>query len=332
MTSQETYLVRSPRVLIKENLAGYGWSQINFSEASTIEELFGFFKEKKVNLGRQSNQIKRFFAISKGDIIVVPLSGVIAIGYATGTKSYGKGVTYGENRVGVEYLTHPDGSIALIPRSDLPEALSTRLRIRMSVVYLNEFKDDILLKIEQIKNGNCTSANSHTKALEEKAHLTLQQKLLKNIQNGKTFLKSGGHGLEQLVAELFTLEGYATKIPAKNAYKGSADVDIEAVRADNFSSTRILVQVKHHSGITNYKAFQQLNDLDIDPDDPTNYWVITSAKVSAKAIEKSKNDSSKIINVMDGEELADWIIKHAHRLSPATKNKLGLSALPTLLL
>lgn len=334
MTTANIYLVRSPRVLIKENLAGYGWSKVDFSEATTTTELLGFFKDKDIKIGRQGNQIKRFFAISKGDIIVVPLYRAIAIGYATGIKSYAKGVSYGENRVGVNYLKNPDGSLALIPRSELPEALSTRLRIRMSVVSLNEFEEDVLRILEQVKTDGGINFDLHTEALEEEARLNLQQNLLANLQNGKTFLKSGGDGLERLVAELFNTEGYATKIFSKNAHKGLADADIEAISVDRFSSNRLLVQVKHHSGMTNYHAFQQLKDLDLDSDDPTQCWVITSGEVSSEVLEKSKSDNcnDRHINVMNGKDLANWIIEQAHLLSPATRNRLGLSTLPTLLL
>ncbi|SOB77862.1 hypothetical protein SAMN04488490_3697 [Marinobacter sp. LV10R510-11A] len=98
MEDPKIYLVRSPAKLISENQAGHGWSQINFSEASSVEELLGLFSDKGIDPGRRRKQIKRFFSISKGDIVVVPLHGAVALGYATGTRSYAKGVSFGENR------------------------------------------------------------------------------------------------------------------------------------------------------------------------------------------------------------------------------------------
>lgn len=313
MIQENIYLTRSPSELVEDNLAGYGWPQVDFSQAETTEELLGFFAEKKIDLGRQRNQIIRFFSISKGDIIVVPIHRAIAIGYATGTKSYAKGIGYGENRVGVEFLRNPDGSLLRIPRSKLIEALSTRLRIRMTVVSLNEFRDEIISTIDRVKNDGSTSFDSRIDALEAEAHIILQQKLLANIQDGKTFLKSGGEGLEKLVQELFNTEGYSTKIFAKNAHKGLADADIEAIRADHFSSNRLLIQVKHHTGTTGTHAFRQL--LELEADDDTKCWLITTAHVSPDVAEKAASDG---IGIMDGEGLSDWIIKQAHLLSAAT--------------
>lgn len=58
MENQEIYLVRSPAELVRQNLAGYGWPQVNFSEASAPEELLGFFAGKGIDPRRQRNQIK----------------------------------------------------------------------------------------------------------------------------------------------------------------------------------------------------------------------------------------------------------------------------------
>lgn len=327
MDTQKIFLVRSPAELVKHNLAGYGWPQVNFSEASSATELLHSFLEKGIDPGRQRNQIKRFFSISKGDIIVVPLHRAIALGYATGTKDYAHGIGYGENRVGVEYLRHSDGSLVRVPRSHLPEALSTRLRIRMSVVSLGEFKEDVLRIIEQVRTSGGTNFDSHVQALEAEARTDLQKKLLENLQKGNTFLSSGGDGLERLVAELFSTEGYATKVFDKRAHQGTADADVEAFRKDRFSSTKLYIQVKHHIGNTGLHALRQLQDLDTDED--IERWIITTGTVSREMVEEAESQG---IGVMDGESFADWLIDQAPQLSPATLNKLGVSSLPSLLL
>lgn len=151
MENAKIYLVRSPAKLIADNLAGYGWPQVNFSEAEDTKGLMALFAEKGINPGRHRNQIKRFFSMKSGDIVVVPLHRAVAFGIATGKRSYATGIGYGENRTGVEYLRHDDGSVIRVPRTELPEALSTRLRIRMSVVSLDEFKDDIIRIIDQTR-------------------------------------------------------------------------------------------------------------------------------------------------------------------------------------
>lgn len=327
MASLKVFLVRSPASLVNEHLAGYGWPQVNFAEATNASKLMELFSERGIDPGRHRNQIKRFFSIGRGDIVVVPLHRSIAIGFANGIRSYGKGVGYGENRVGVEYLRHQDGTIVRIPRTDLPEAFSTRLRIRMSVVSLDEFKDDILRIIDQVKCGGGTSFDSHIQALEADALVSLRKSLLNNIRMGNTNLQSGGLGLEKLVAELLRIEGYAAKILAKTAFEGVADADIEAFREDRFSSNKLFIQVKHHNGITGYHALRQLQQ--IDDDDNVERWLITTGDVEPQMTEEAESQG---IGVMDGEKLMEWVVERANQLSPATLNRLGLSTVPSLLI
>ncbi len=327
MENSKVYLVRSPNKLIAENLAGYGWPQVNFSEAENTTGLMALFADKGINPGRQRNQIKRFFSIQEGDIVVVPLHRAAAFGIATGKRSYAKGVGYGENRIGVEYFRHEDSSVVRVPRSELPEALSTRLKIRMSVVSLAEFKDDIVRIINQIKNSGAARFDSHIQQLEADALTSLREQLLNNIRAGKTHLESGGIGLEKLVAELLNTEGYAAKILAKTAFEGSADADIEAFREDRFTSNKLLIQVKHHAGNTGQHALRQLQQL--DDEDGLQKWLITTGDVQQELVEEAEGQG---IGVMDGERFAEWIVERAGQLSQATLNRLGLSTGPSLLL
>lgn len=327
MTNPKIFLVRSPVSLVNEQLAGYGWPQVNFAEAANFSELMDVFARAGIQPGRHRNQIKRFFSITKGDIVIVPLQRALALGFATGSRSYAKGVGNGDNRIGVEYLRHQDGTVVRIHRADLPEALSTRLRIRMSVVSLDEFKDDIYRLVDQIKSGGGVSFNSHIQALEADALTKLRKNLLNNIRAGNTNLQSGGIGLEKLVAELLQAEGYATKIFAKTAFEGTADADIEAFREDRFSSNKLLIQVKHHNGITGSHALRQLQSLVVDDD--AQKWIITTGDVEPKMVDQAESQG---IGVMDGERLAEWIVERASQLEPITLNCLGLSTTPTLLI
>lgn len=327
MENSKVYLVRSPSKLISENLAGYGWPQVNFSEAEDTSSLMALFADKGINPGRQRNQIKRFFSIQEGDLVVIPLHRAAAFGIATGKRSYATGVGYGENRIGVEYFRHEDGSVVRVPRSELPEALSTRLKIRMSVVSLEEFKDDIIRIINQIQDKGAASFDSHIQQLEADALTTLREQLLKNIRSGKTTLESGGIGLEKLVAELLRTEGYAAKILAKTAFEGNADADIEAFREDRFTSNKLLIQVKHHTGNTGHHALRQLQQLDKEED--VQRWLITTGDVQQELVEEAEGQG---IGVMDGERFAEWVVERADQLSQRTLNRLGLSTTPSLLI
>lgn len=326
MPEPRVFLVRSPYELVDLDQAGYGWPQLNFSEFESLDELISTVRTRDIDVGRQLNQIKRFYSIKSGDIVIVPLPRAIAIGYATGTKSYEKGIDYGENRIGVNFLRHEDDTILRIARTDLTGAFSSRLKIRMTVVSLGEFKDEVMSIIERTKSNGATALDSHVQALEEKAQQQLKQQLLQNICSGKTYLESGGYGLEKLVAELLRAEGYDAKILDKATFEGNADADIFAVREDRFSSTTLLVQVKHHGGITGFQAVRQLEA--IDEELQAQKWIVTSAKMSQSAKEAAELQG---INVIEGEGLVDWIVEQAGNLSPKTLLKLGISSVPTLL-
>ena len=326
MNESKIYLVRSPSSLIKDNLAGYGWPQINFSESQNINGLLARFSEKSIHLGRQTNQIKRFFSIAEGDIVLVPVYRAVVIGFATGAKSYSKEIAYGENRIGVEYLRHETGAVIRIPRDSLSEALSTRLRIRMSVVSLNEFKDEINRIVSEVKSNGGMSFDSYIQQLESEALSSMQSRILTNIRTGKTNLQSGGIGLEKLVCDLLSTEGYASKVLGKATFEGVADADIEAFKEDRFSSTKLLIQVKHHEGFTGLHALRQLQNLSVE--EGVQRWLITSGSVNQDLMEEADSHG---IGVMNGEQLAEWIVDRAHKLSPYTLNRLGISMLPTLL-
>ncbi|CAM5203111.1 hypothetical protein OURE66S_03300 [Oligella ureolytica] len=323
MNKAKILLVRSPSELLEQDMIGHGWSQVNFSEANSLDELFSTFHEKKLTLGRRRNQIKRFFSVKEGDIVVVPLSRSIAIGHATGKKHYGQGITNGANRIEVNFLRHENNkSVIRIPRRKLTQALSSRLKIRMSVIYLEEFQDEIHRLIEEITTNGATQFDTRMDELESKALQELKNQLLTNIQSGKTYLESGGFGLEKLVMELLQTEGYGAKILAKTTYEGKADADILAIREDRFTSTTLLVQVKHHSGYTGFHAVRQLEAIE-DETTSLQKWVITTGSMKDELKEQAETQG---INIMEGEELVDWIIKQINLLSPSTLQKLGLSS------
>jgi restriction system protein len=320
-------LVRSPSKLTSEGRIGYGWSNINFSEFSTSKDLLSEFKLKNIKIGRKKNQIIRYFNISKGDVVIVPVDKSIIIGFAVGAKSYQLGIRNGENRISVEFLKDRDNNVLKIPRKELPGNLSSRFKIRMAVVSLNEFKNEIDRIISTAKESGSAPANLHIEELNKAAEKAFKQKLLANICEGKSYLKSGGRGLEELVLELVELEGYKGIIAAKNALEGIADIDIEASRTDMFSSTKLLIQVKHHNGKTGAHGIKQLEA--IDDDEQVLRLLITTAEVSEDLSERAESNN---IRIMAGNELIDWIFESLPNLSPATRSKLGISDVPTLLL
>jgi len=321
---QKVILVRSPAKLLHRHQVGHGWPQVNFSNATDVADLMNAFAEQEIDLGRRRNQVKRFFSIKEGDIVVVPLYKAVAIGFATGARSYETGIKNAENRLEVKFLCHEhDGTIVRAPRDDLSGALSSRLKVRIAVASLNEFKQEIHEKIDQIKTTGGTNFSSQIKAQEEAAAARLQDQLLKNIRDGNTRLESGGRGLEKLITELLCIEGYDAKVLHTRSFEGAADADIEAIRSDHLSSSRLLIQVKHHAGNTGLHGLRQLQQLETDED--VQKWLITTGGLSQKLIDEAE---SYDINVMDGEGFSEWLVKCANQLSEDTLRRLGIEVDP----
>lgn len=317
-------LVRSPAELLKNNLIGYGWGQVKFANYNSFKELIAAFKDKNISLGRHTNQIKRFFNIKPGDIVVVPLVKSFAIGRAVGTKSYEKGITNGENRVSVDFVC-VDGRILKTPRKSLSNGLESRMRIRMSVADLGQFANELDSIYEAAKGGHYRFESTLIEK-EEQQLADFKTKLLHNLQHGKTFLDGGGQGLEELVATLLELDGYNTTIEAKNKLKGVADIDILAERNDRFFAAKLLVQVKHHAGKSSTHAIEQLDA--VEDDSATVRCVVTTADFSAKV-----RDYAHLKNIMliNGNDLVEWISEHLDKLTVEQLRTLGIANLPVVM-
>jgi len=343
-------LVRSPLNLVKDSLAGYGWSRVDFSACVSVEELMASFKQQNLEVGRRKKAIKRFYNIKQDDVVIVPMNRAFAIGIATNTKAYAPEVKNGANQIQLKYLKDSQGQLVKIPRKEVSEALSTRLKVRAAVVGISEFKDEIELLIEQIAEKGYVSYSSRIDDQEAEAIAAFKKQLLANIRSGKTNLESGGYGLEKLVLELLNLEGYSGKIAAKNAREGIADVDIDAYSNGLFKAAKLQIQVKHHKGNTSKHGLKQLiavdnaisdenthkedaqekadNDESDNDELVTEKWLITTGELSAEVKAFAKDNR---IKVMDGTEFVDWIYSKQTELSLTTRQKLGISSIPTLL-
>lgn len=320
-------IVRSPSCLIKDDLAGYGWSKVNFSDPKhvTSKELFNSFEEESQNIGRRRKAILRFFNIKKDDVVIIPLAESFAIGIATGDKSFGDEVKDGYNRVSVDYFKDKQGQVIKVPRNQVTEGLSSRLRVRPAVVEIAKFKEEIDSLIEQIVDTGHVSLELYLNKLEKDAIANFKKQMLTNLRTGQTYLNSGGQGLENLVLELMTLDGYINgRIPGKVELKGLSDIDVEATNRN--SGLKTLVQVKHHKGKTSAHGLKQLSAV---TDENAELWLITSASLSDHA---KKYALKHLIKVTEGSELVDWIYRKQTELSSATRQQLGISSIPALLI
>jgi restriction system protein len=324
--SERNYTLVRSRINPEKNVVGIGYDVASFKEYDNAEDII---KEiiKFYPIGRHSNQVRRFKEIKKGDIIIVPLSCSIMLAIANDEEIYDPNcaVRDSENQRSVNFIRDENSNIIYIPRTNLNHALQDRLKIRMTVVDLGEFKQQIDSLLEKPKISPW--ANLYLTECENEQK-KLKQTLITNIREKKTQLPNGGVGLENLVKELLEIDGYDKFDPlTKKTFKSFADADIAA---SNMVS-RILIQVKHHDGNSGRWGIEQLKEIErICPDDYKGYKYVflTSACVE----EKLRNEAESYgFIVIDGDELVDWIITSMDKLKKETKMMLGISEIPHIL-
>lgn len=330
------YLVRSCRAIPPEaDVVGIGWDDIRFCDFPDAEAIIKDITEvRQWSIGRRANQIRMFKRIHKGDVVVVPFGGSAAIGVAVGEELHdpkysGKD---GCNQQRVRFLRDASGKLKLIARGSMPESLQKRLKIRVTIANLMEFKSDLDTVLSKLEAGESYSWSSEKEQQLEALAQSFREDLLRNIRTGKTGLRSGGIGLERLVRELLLIDGYKADILSKRAFPGHADADIKASKGDWLHETEFLIQVKHHDWTTGIWGQQQLLEIrKLMPDEYADYQLVlvTSGDVAEGGKEFAKvND----ITVLDGRDLADWVYESLPKLSFDTKRALGIYEIPQMLM
>jgi restriction system protein len=324
----------------KNNIVAIGWSDFNFSNYGSsddvIKELDYLDRISPQVAGRHRGQIARFFEIKKEDRILVPYWNSICLCIAKGKRKYNekKYSLDQSNEHEVEYLVNEKNEIIAIPRDSLSEGLQRRIRVRgMTINSLNEFAEEIESYVNRAQTQRETfSWKINIEEKKEKEMIAFRNKLLDNIRNGNTNLKAGGIGLELLVKELLTIEGYNAYIPSKQTFPSFADADVVASKADKFAEIKILVQVKHHFGVSGSWGIEQLLEIKkCLPEEYKDYRLIfiTSADVS-KETEKLADEND--VYIIDGENLVLWLTEQIKQIANETKYKLGILEIPQIIM
>lgn len=339
------YMVRANRqrdqdfdLLFSNSVVGIGWSSTDFTAYEDVDDLLEFVEEKYFDddaapqhVGRILNEIARFLSIEEGDRILVPYHGSVALAEARGEFLYVPSVANSHdlsNQHRVEYRRTEDGEVAAVPRQDLSEGLERRLRVRGSTVLdLNEFADEL----KQIFDDPSITWSTRVAEKEEEVRETLARDLLDRIQTGETGLEAGGRGLEYVVKELLEIEGYKASIIGSGTYPSGIDADVRATRSDRFTDTELLVQVKHHKGESDTWGGEQLSKLreyikEAAPAAP-RLILITSASATDNLRDFCAQQE---IELVEGDELADWILEASDQLAGETRARLGLTSTPQL--
>jgi len=328
------YLVRTTPELLERGIVGVGWVEFRFCEFTDAESAIQEVIRKWGSIRRWGNQIRRFYAIKEGDLIVAPMPYAVAIGRATG------GIFYDDNYRGadranqrrVEFPRDGECKVIQVPRTSFSEAFQRRLLVRgMTVNDLGQFAAEVQDAFEGAGKGVESGWTRGILESRTKRQQIFRERLLDNIQRGNTNLKTSGRGLEDLISELLKCDGYESRVLPKRRFKGSADADIEASRSDRWAAVKLLVQVKHHQRQTGGHGVNQLKQIpELHPGqfDEHQRILVTSASVSEELRREAEKED---ILVMDGDGLVDWISDHIAGLSAQTKDSLGIFEVPTVL-
>lgn len=323
-------------VFFSNNVVAVGWSKINFTNFEDIDELIQevnrtYYDNSDVVVtvaGRKRNEIRRFKSIQKGDKILVPYYSSVVLSYATENVMYIpelKDTLDLSNQRKVEYLRDDKGDFIRIPRSELSEGLQRRLRVPGSTMSdLSEFETEIDRLYDARYFDNYIS-EEHSKREEE-----FKERLLRKIRTGKSFLKAGGIGFENLVKELLNNEGYETSTPARNKYDGIADIDIIATRGGFVDSEMLYIQAKHHDGQTNDWGAKQLLDFVRQKSDMLSEYKLVLITTGMASKELAEVCDKNNIYLIDGDELVELIYSNMDKLSFNTKRALTVIDVPQL--
>lgn len=317
-------------VFFLNSVVATGWSAVPFADYGSPNETaeavriryYSASQSAPQAVGRKLNEVRRFKQIASGDVIVVPWRSQVALAVATGELVYDSIAGRQRdlaNQHRVSYLL--DGAtVRGVPRATLSHRLQRRLRVLGSAVTdLGEFADEL----EYLLQGE-TAESVHARAVaseREQIVASLRQRLASGSQ---TTLRAGGLGLEELVRQLLMAEGYDAKRLGTRTFQDHADADILAVREEPARPIKLLVQVKHHEGLSEswgaaqLEAIKENSDLFADHD----LALVTTAVASA---DLRKACSEAGIYLVEGDALANWVYERADRLSNEMQRALGLS-------
>jgi restriction system protein len=316
-----------------KEVVAVGWSEVDFAASSQVESLVeqvdrAYYADGKVAprvVGKKKNEVRRFKELKKDNRILIPHWGEVLIAIATGEERYSSRDKQRDlaNQHIVKFKRLPNEELLAFPRDVLSEGLQRRLRVRgTAIADLGEFASEV----EKLFDGEAYAQAIYRAEGEQRTEF--ERHLVQLLQDGTNTLQSGGVGLEDLVAELLEIDGYVAKVQSKRRFAALSDADIEATRNDYINPVKLLVQVKHHSGLTDVWGAQQLANIlktEADLFSEHQLVLVTTAKASNE-LRRSCEDSDIIL--ITGQELAEWIASDWRDLHPETRRALRLGDVP----
>ena len=326
-TARDTHI----EYLAANDVVAIGWKGLDLTHASD-EEIRQHVAQwySGSQLGKHCTQMRRFRDMQVGDDALVPLAyGVLLARIAGEEGSYvpEQGSQHRANQRTVDFYKDDDGEVVVIPRSALSEGLQRRLNVRGT--YCQDLAD-FAEEIDGLFEGR--TLESDDAEAEALALRQFSSDLLERLRDGSSRLRTGGRGLEELVRELFAVDGYRSRILSKREFAGHADADILAERDDILGSTKVYVQVKNHWGTSGGNGLQQLKKLRESAQvDDADRLVLLSTGTFPPDIEEQAAKSEVEVELIDGEGFVELLRQRLPELDRAWWQTLRISSVPKLL-
>lgn len=255
----------------------------------------------------------KFTYIKENDIIVMPVSGGIAIGKAK-EKKHRRDLDW-QDTITVEWLTK------FYPRKDLSSAFQSSLKYRGTFLNLNRYKSEL----RELIDNEFHNLDSRFQNIEEKRKAETIEEIAKHLNSNKN-LSFQDREFEYFVMHLLELQYEGLKGQINNQKQEARDgKDLTmSIDFDDFDvNVSFNVQVKQHEGEANKDSLFQISKSD-DSDPYTRNVVVTTGRLTPEIREVADKKKKKII-LFGPEEIASMIFENFENIDEKYYAKLNMT-------
>lgn len=334
--SKAIWLVRAGRygdqeqAALDNNIVTIGWNDLgNISDFQSKEAFLELFEttypnEKPKAIINKANQVWRFKnEIEIGDLVVLPLKQEPSIAMGEVISNYKFTEDLGSD---IKHIRRVKWITKDMPRTSLNQDLLYSLGAFMTVcrIQRNDAETRIPAAVQNYldKTSSPSSLASNTieESLDDKSVVADLETLGKDQIRSFINQQFAGHRLQDLVAAIFQVEGYATVVSPPGKDGG---VDILAGKGLlGLEEPRICVQVKATSTPSGIDVVNSL--LGVVASYGASYGLIVSMGGFTQDARKKAKEQFFKIRLWDSNDLINAILRNYHKLSDEIQATLPL--------
>lgn len=300
-------------LFLNQNLIALGWEEME--DLSSLPQSRDAFKErymaafpnaKKGAVANSAGMLYRFvWEMKEGDYIVFPskMDRKINLGVVTGPYYHVAGAKY-PNRRKVQWLKS-------LPRTSFSQGALYEVGSALSFFQVKNYESEYLKALDHDFTGEVLSPESDETVVRTAQEIVESTKdfILKELSKN---LK--GYDLEEFVEDLLKAMGYRTQC---SPHGGDRGIDITAYKDE--LPPRIVVQVKSQDGDIRETTIQSLKGAMREGD----YGLFVTLSDYTKNAKKYL-ENTPIIRGINGDELANLVLKYYEQLSPKYRRMIPL--------